>query len=279
MKYFAALDKEATILGVITRAIQFGIAFSLCIDTGDVRDFSNNNITPLDRNTLAALYAPGYVDAQLHYGLGDLALFGIYLGRIRELLAHPHAIAFIAQGGLLSFIAQLYDEQLVFRFLRGPLLQVTEYQKGSTFLHNDGSKEMFLTTDVVSPSEISMLIGHVATGDPSTETSLWPHPSLMEKESLHVYGAWTPGCYSILTNLRDEIAEGNYRWRTRKQWVSYFRAGNLGTYAPETGSVPTKKFWEDGSTLIRHSFPIKWNKMRICDIEVPELYEPIEART
>ncbi|KAJ6590389.1 hypothetical protein DFH09DRAFT_908381, partial [Mycena vulgaris] len=224
-------------------------------------------------------YAPGYVDSQLRYGLGHASLYGKYLGRIRDLLARPHAIAFISQGGLLSFVAQLYDEHLVFRFLRGPSLQVTEYQKGTSFLHHDGGKEMFLMTDTVSPSEVSLLIGHVATGDPTTETSLWPHPSLMEQESLHVHGAWTPGCYEILTNLREEIASGNYKWRTRKQWVKYFRAGNLGTYAPEVGSVPSKKYWDDGAALIRHAFPISWNKMRVADIQVPEAYEPIDART
>ncbi|KAJ6530384.1 hypothetical protein DFH09DRAFT_1326898 [Mycena vulgaris] len=279
MKVFAAREKDATILGIITRAIQFGIPFSLYIDARNARDFSNRNITPLDRSTLSALYAAGYIDAQLRYGLGDVALYGEYLGKVRMILVRPHAIAFISLGGILSFIAQLYDEQLVFRFLRGPSMQVTEYQKGSSFLHHEGNEEIFLTTDAVSPSEISLLIGHVATGDLSTETSLWPHPSLMEKESLHVHGAWTPGCYNILTNLRDEIMEGNYRWRTRKQWVSYFRAGNLGTYAPDVGSVPSKTFWDDGASLIRHAFPISWNKMRVRDIEVPESYEPIDART
>ncbi|KAJ6485490.1 hypothetical protein DFH09DRAFT_949015 [Mycena vulgaris] len=279
MKVFAARDKDAIILGVLTRTIQFRIAFSLYIDARDARDFSNRNITPLNRSTLVALYAAGYVDSQLRYGLGQDTLYGEYLAKIRDLLTRPHAIAFIARGGLLSFIAQVYDEELVFRFLRGPSLQVTEYQKGDSFLHHDGDREMFLTTDAVSPSEVSLLIGHVATGDPSIETSLWPHPSLMEKESLHVHGAWTPGCYSILTNLRDEIADGNYRWRTRKQWVSYFRAGNLGTYAPEIGSVPSKTFWDGGAALIRHAFPIDWNKKRVHDVEVPELYEPIEART
>ncbi|KAJ7502564.1 hypothetical protein B0H11DRAFT_1671365, partial [Mycena galericulata] len=228
------------------------------------------NLTDLTKSTLTALYAQGHVDQQLKYGLGYEDLYREYIINVGNLLSRPNAIAFIAAGGLLSFIAQMYDNTLVSRFLHGPSVQVTEFQRGGTLVHTVEGEQILLMTDSVSSSEIALLIGSVPSGNPKTDVSLWPHPSVFESDSLHVHGAWTPGCYKILQNLRAEIEDGHYKWRTRKQWGSYFRAGNSGVHAPPPHSTPSKADFDLGMELVHCAFPIEWNKMRLRDIQIPE---------
>ncbi|KAJ7441227.1 hypothetical protein FB451DRAFT_1414704 [Mycena latifolia] len=278
LKAYAAYGEDADLLRILVRAIRFGVSFGLYVKVTDVREFSNRNISSLERTTLSAVYAPGRADTQLVYGLGNEALYAEYLVKIGMLLSRPHARAFIGLGGVLSFVAQLYDPDLVFRYLRGPSMQVSEHDTGDKILLAEDGVEFFLTTDRVSPSEISLLLGHVATGDPKTETSLWPHPSIFENESLHASGAWTPGYYQILINLRDEINSGNFKWHTRKMWGKYFRAGNMGTHAPAPGTVVTRQVFKDGEALMWHSFPISWNKKRLGQIRIPEEFDPLAHR-
>ncbi|KAJ7435555.1 hypothetical protein FB451DRAFT_1062444 [Mycena latifolia] len=278
LKAYAAYGEDTDVGQVLVRAIKFELAVGLYIRVGDARDFSNRNITSLEQSTLGAIYAPGRADTQLVYGLGQEDLYSEYLVKVGMLLARPHARAFIGLGGLLSFIAQVYDEDLVFRYLRGPSMQVTQLDAGDKILHSEDGEEFFLTADRITPSEVSLLIGHVATGNSKTETSLWPPPSIMENESLHTSGAWTPGCYRILTNLRDEIAAGNYKWHTRKMWARYFRAGNMGKYAPEPESVVRKQTFKEGEALMRSCYPINWNKERLMKIRIPEEFDPLASR-
>ncbi|KAJ7109092.1 hypothetical protein C8R44DRAFT_884183 [Mycena epipterygia] len=264
MKILAIGHLDLDIVGILTLSIKYGFALGLYVEEGVIREFSNRNITTLTRLTVATLYASGYVDTQLKYTLG---------------FETQYAVAFIAAGGVLSYVAQMYDENLVFRFLRGPSLQVSEYGKGDKLLHtNEEGREMFLTADCVSPSEVSQLLGHIPTGSPATEMFLWPHPVLMEEESSHVHGSWSPGAYAILENLKAEILSGHYKWRNRKQWISYFRAGNVGKFAPEPGTTPVVKDFEDAEAVISRAYPINWNRMMIRDIKLPEMFEPIEPR-
>ncbi|KAJ7127200.1 hypothetical protein C8R44DRAFT_616783 [Mycena epipterygia] len=245
----------------------------------EAREFSNRNITSLTRNTLAVLYAPGYVDEQLKYSLGFSSQYDAYIAIVGPLLARPEAVAFIAAGGILSYVPQSYDDNLPFQFMRGPSLQVTEYGWGESLLHTDEEgQEMFQTTDCVSPSEISQLLGHVPTGNSGTEMFLWPHPSMLEEESLHAHGGWTPGCYAILENLKAEIFSGHAKWRNRRAWISYFRSGNSGKFAPEPGTVPTSKDFQLAREEIEKAYPINWDRKKIRDIKVPETFDPIDAR-
>ncbi|KAJ6467119.1 hypothetical protein C8R47DRAFT_990608 [Mycena vitilis] len=147
-------------------------------------------------------------------------------------------------------------------------MQVTQYNRGDTVLLQDSDGDVFIAGDCVSPSEISLLLGHVPTGNSSTETSLWPSPSLMEKESAHAHGVWTPGCYAIFENLRDDLLKGHYRWRSHREWRAYFHGGNKGKFAPE--NVPTEEDFVRGASLLRDSFPMDWNLRPTLSIKMPE---------
>ncbi|KAJ7799846.1 hypothetical protein B0H13DRAFT_2390743 [Mycena leptocephala] len=186
-------------------------------------------------------------------------------------------VAFIAAGGILSFLAQLYDKELVHRFLEGPSIQVTEYAKGKTCWINNGEEDEVWTADQISEGKISILLGHVVTGNPSSDTFLWPHPAWLEQESDHFHGAWTAGAYSFLKNLEKSIVTNkNYEWRTRKEWQRYIRNGNRGAYVARNS--PTSDDFATGMSLIESAFPLDWEKRALTEIEVPEKYEPIALR-
>jgi hypothetical protein len=276
MKIYAACLDVMDMVGILNLAIRFGLRFGLYMKASEVREFYERNMTDLDRHTLAAMYAPGYVDECLAYGTGGMAAYGRYLIIIRALLERPHAIAFIFAGGILSFIAQFYNPDLVRRALQGPSMQVTQYNRGDTVLLREDDSDVFLVGDCVSPSEISMLLGHVPTGNSGTETSLWPHPDLLDRESAHSHGVWTPGCYAIFENLKAEIQAGHYRWRSHREWKAYFRTGNNGTFAPV--HVPTKQDFTEGANLLRRTFPAEWNLRPTLSINIPEVFQPLAHR-
>ncbi|KAJ6567728.1 hypothetical protein DFH09DRAFT_1469154 [Mycena vulgaris] len=250
------------------------VPFGIYVRQGSARKLGDlQPLTALQLATSASLYSLGYTDTLLEYGSGGVRLFFRYTSQVGALLSRPHAVAFIAAGGILSFLAQMFDAELLNRFRNGPSAQVTQYQKGHTILRTIGDEEEFYTADQISEDKISILIGHVATGNPATETFLWPHPSLLEEKSYHVQGgAWTTGFHSLLVNLQKTIIEKKiYRWRTTKEWIRYLEVGNRGGFTPEI--VPTDQDFNNGWTMMKRAFPVDWEAKRISEIILPETFD------
>ncbi|KAJ7674155.1 hypothetical protein B0H17DRAFT_946797 [Mycena rosella] len=163
------------------------------------------------------MYLPGYMSDSLVYGRGGLKCYNRYHTTVTSLSEHPHAVAFIAVGGLLSFIAQCYDQDLLNQFASRPSAQVTNFAAGQMLLVEKDGTKVFFTVDQYAATEADVLIGQISTGNPSTDTLLWPPPSVLEEISDHYHGAWMPGCYSQLENSRKRIfVKKQYTWLTRK---------------------------------------------------------------
>ncbi|KAJ7499678.1 hypothetical protein FB451DRAFT_1014775 [Mycena latifolia] len=278
MKTWAICDEDATdFIEILNRAVRSGVSFALYIKIEDVNNMGPTTpITALQRHTLSSLYAPGHREPALAYETGGEALYARYLSRLDTLLPRLHAVAFIAAGGVVSFVAQLYAENLAERFREGPSAQLTGLQSGQKRFIGEGESGRWYTTDQVSEDEVQMLLGHIATGNPATEQWLWPPPVLLEERSVHVQGgAWSPGFYSFLSNLeKSNIRKKVYKFRTTKEWIKYIENGNKGAFAPS--SVPSEEDFDEGWALIRKTFPLDWTKMPIKDIKLPEPYDPTD---
>ncbi|KAJ7870841.1 hypothetical protein B0H13DRAFT_2350215 [Mycena leptocephala] len=201
-------------------------------------------------STLAALYAPGYVDPPITWNVAGGAMnFGLYQGSLYHLLALPHAIAFVPKGGVCRFVAEVFDKNIVHRYAQGPSVQVSE-------------------------REVSILLGHVPGKHPSADTTLWPPPDVLESESAHFTGYLSQGAYTLLEDLRSKILEEHkYEWRTRAQWKTYLVKGSKGEHKPT--SVPSKKDFANGKSLFERSFSENWDKEDIADLEFPMKFLPL----
>ncbi|KAJ7811861.1 hypothetical protein B0H13DRAFT_1541333, partial [Mycena leptocephala] len=216
-------------------------------------------------------YAPGYVDQPLIWTGpgGGPAVYGQYEGRVGPLLQRPEAIAFVPMGGVCRFVAEVYDEDIVYRYARGPSLQVSEFDEGEGRQIDRFDGSAFYTTDRVSNSEIFLLLGHIAGANSGADRTLWPTPEVFECKSPHMRGYLSDGAYAILENLcRDIIEKKRYKWRTYSQWKEYFRVGSKRDHEPK--SIPRKRDLEVGAEMIKRVFPINWLDMEIGDIVLPE---------
>jgi hypothetical protein len=273
---FKGFTKFEEILEV---AIRMALPFAVFIKRSDVRKFSDHNISPLDLKTLGALYTPGYVDLPLIWSGpgGGPAVYGQYEGRVGSLLRRPEAIAFVPMGGVCRFVAEVYDERIVYRYAQGPSLQVSEFDEGEARRIDRYGNSVFYTTDRVSNSEIYLLLGHIAGANSGADRTLWPTPEVFECECPHMHGYLSEGSYLILANLRRDIIERKrYKWRTYSQWKEYFRVGAKGDHEPK--SVPKTKDFEAGAEMIKRVFPINWLDMDIGEIVLPEEFEPHAQR-
>ncbi|KAJ7917858.1 hypothetical protein B0H13DRAFT_2321929 [Mycena leptocephala] len=269
---FKGFEKFEDLLEV---AIRLALPFAIFIKRSDVPKFSRHDVSSLDLNTLGALYAPGYIDLPLVWSGpgGGPVVYGQYEGRVGALLQRPEAIAFVPLGGVCKFVAEVYDKRIVYRYARGPSLQVSEFDEGEARRIERPDRAAFYTADRVSNSEIYLLLGHIAGSSTNADHTLWPTPEVFECECPHMRGYLSEGAYQILSNLRRDIIERKrYKWRTYSQWKEYFCVSAKRDHEPK--SVPGAKDFKVGEEMIKRAFPINWLNMDIGDISIPEEFEP-----
>ncbi|KAJ7864406.1 hypothetical protein B0H13DRAFT_2069224 [Mycena leptocephala] len=255
---------------VLMLALRFGMKFGLYIKMREAEFFRDPLLTPLARSTLGSLFTPGYVDAPMKLSAnGPEAQYVLYEGGLYHLLAQPEATAFLYAGGVLKFVAEVYSKDLAHRLVKGPSAQVTEFQKGKTLLITQAGEPIFYTTDQVSNSEISILLGHIPGEHPGTDTMLWPSPAIFERYSTHMRGYVSSSVNNILEWLRRSIVEDKcYIWRTHAEWREFFRVGAKGKFAPS--KILSSQDFADGQSLLNRCLPVSWQHAPALDIELPE---------
>ncbi|KAJ7443798.1 hypothetical protein FB451DRAFT_1413425 [Mycena latifolia] len=263
---------------VLELAVRFGIPFQLYIRSSQVCSFGPSRVSPLAANTLGSVYEPGFNDLPLFHGVGGgAATYGWYRSQLYHLLDRPHAVAFIGMGGVLSYVASLYNPELVKRFMQGPSLQLTHQNKGASIRMERSGYSEFYVTDEVSNSEIQLLLGHIPNERPGVDATLWPPPEVMENESPHMTGYLSSSAYNILENLKEDfLRKRKFKWRTSADWKGYFRIGGKGKYALRV--VPKDRDFEQGKRLLARSYPLEWSGRSLAEIQIPEKFESPPSR-
>ncbi|KAJ7224235.1 hypothetical protein GGX14DRAFT_557121 [Mycena pura] len=263
--------------GLLDFAIRFGIPFQLCIKLSEVHAFRTEKLSLIAREINGAPYTPGFEDATLEYKSGGASLYKNYLANVAALLDRPEAVAFIAKGGILRFLAEKYCPGLIKRFKAGPSLQVTEFQRGEQMILTLNNSDDYYTVDEVTDGQINILLGHVRTGHANTELYLWPRPELLEQFCDHMKGYMSNSMHQYLERMWKSVhVEKNYEWRTNSKWKAYLRRGNKGRFAPKV--IPSTEDFEKGKCLFARAFPIKWDCIALRDVVLPEVFDPISHR-
>ncbi|KAK6992468.1 hypothetical protein R3P38DRAFT_3226089 [Favolaschia claudopus] len=266
---------------ILEQAIRHGIPFELYVKRADVRKFNDLPISSLERNTLSAIYLPGYVDEPLEWNSnGAGATYTAYLAKLNMLLGRPQAPAFIRMGGVLRYVYELFCSEAIPRYAAGPSLQVTHFDRGDTKLFDADNSE-FYTMDCVSPSEIGILIGRIPGKYPETDLSLWPPPEIFEHSTWVMRGYLSAKAFQLLESVKKEIfgSPPNMRWRTRGHWNKFFRKVTYNAARAEDkdfkGVVPRQKDFDELRALFELTFPADWRDQEVTDIVLPEVFASI----
>ncbi|KAJ7258135.1 hypothetical protein C8J57DRAFT_1516023 [Mycena rebaudengoi] len=255
---------------ILELAMRFRILFQLCVHINVANSFSRIPAEDLVFMDIPYMYTPGFVEPTLAFGRGGTSLFAQYEVLIKELLSRPNAVAFIAAGGVASWVAQFSDKTLLAWYLQEPSEQVADYQRGDMIrLPSDPTQRY--TCDQVSEGETSQLLGEIKMDHLSTDLSLWPLQQLLEEESRHFHRAHTALSILILKNLAKDIGARKFMWCTRSQWIRYFRGGNKGKHALSVS--PTQHDFEEGERLMSKYYPLSWQNVPVRSIVFPESFK------
>ncbi|KAJ7482591.1 hypothetical protein FB451DRAFT_1029787 [Mycena latifolia] len=279
MKALPACNPSVRVMeDVLELAVRFGIPFQLFIRSSRVTAYTPAGISPLTEATQFSVYEQGFNDLPLSHGVGGpAATYGRYLSQLNHLLARPNAVAFIGMGGVLRYVAELYNADIIQRFLRGPSLQLSYHNKGASLLVTRNAYSEFYVTDEVSHGEVMLLLGHIPHARPGADSTLWPPPEIMESDSPHMTGYISSGVFDILENLKNDLVQKKkYKWRTAAEWKEYFRVGGKGDHAPAV--IPTDSDFDLGAKLFARSYPKDWSNMEVSEIEIPEKFDSPPSR-
>jgi hypothetical protein len=158
---------------------------------------------------------------------------------------------------------------LVAGYMEGPSMQITVHHCGANDSGDPDSIEV--TWDEISEGDYEALFGYIPGENPEKDTYLFPTDAMLEEYSDHYYGEWNNFCDLTFRRIKGELDGGRGKCRTRKAWKEYFQSSNHGKNAPRKVAGP--HFIESGMERLEHAFGGTWNKKRICDIFLPEVFK------
>ena len=269
LRYWAnCWDTLGTTKRLFTTAIEHGIRFFLAISLDRARQFRPIIVDSLDRSSAASLYGVSFQETTLMPTDNSATFCTAYLARMNDMLRRPHARAFIAEGGQLSWIARRWaGTRLVEEFLSGPSIQVTVHNKG--FYDSSSEDPSYLTHDVVSEQEKDLLLGYCPGTNGCMGRWLFPPMDIFEDKFSLWTGEWNAALDHCYRRLADLIARGKGKLRTREKWRDWIRNNERGQRRPNY--LPTLQDFEDVMDgVARAGLRPTWHKMYVEDITLPE---------
>lgn len=187
------------------------------------------------------------------------------MGRLVDILRHPHARALVSMGGPTTWIAKRYGGQaIVQRFMDGPSTQVTVHHRGAVTSSPFFDDPLF--HDQISVQEENLVHGFVPAENPDHHRWLFPTIDIMEDFCNHWSGEWMEGCDSIFHHIAKSLEQGTTKPLTRKGWKNYLHSMNHGARRPLVLITPTHFSKVDE---LLHAFSDPWHGKRITDINFP----------
>ncbi|KAF8174332.1 hypothetical protein K438DRAFT_1771687 [Mycena galopus ATCC 62051] len=153
----------------------------------------------------------------------------------------------VAQGGVIRFVAEIFDQDIVRQYALGPSLQVSQFYKGESRLLT-GPKGTFYWGTL--RQKIKTPIVYVVVP-----------PEIFEAGCSHMRGYLSAGALKILNGLEDEYFQDppNLHWYTASHWHKHFRNGRTGRFkGTKPEFIPDYSHWAEGKDLFTRSYPKDW---------------------
>ncbi|EDR09657.1 uncharacterized protein LACBIDRAFT_318948 [Laccaria bicolor S238N-H82] len=269
LRYWAnCWDTVGTIRRLLTIAIEHGIRFYLALPPDSVRRFRPIIIDSLDRSSASFIYNVGFQEPPLSPADNAATFCATYLARMNDLLRRPHARAFIAEGGQLSWIARRWTGlRLVEEFMSGPSIQTTVHSRG--FYDSASEDASYLAHDIVSEQEKDLLLGYCPGTNGCLGRWLFPPADIFNGGFELWTGEWNAALDHIYRRLADDIARGKAKLRTREKWKCWIRNNDRGqrrpAYLPSTADFQNVM---EGISIA--GLKPTWHKEPLDDITLPE---------
>ncbi|EDR05612.1 uncharacterized protein LACBIDRAFT_302978 [Laccaria bicolor S238N-H82] len=269
MRYWAnCWDTTATIQRLLTTAVEHGLRFYLALPPDRVRQFRPLVVDSLDRNSASFLYSTGFQEQTLSPMDNGATFCSTYLAKMNDILRRPHARAFIAEGGQISWIARHWaGTRLMEEFMSGPSIQVTIHSRG--FYDSASENASYLAHDIVSEQEKDLLLGYCLGSNGCLGRWLFPPADIFDDNFELWTGEWNSALDHIYGRLAEDIARGRAKLRTREKWKCWIRNNVRGQRRPSY--LPSRSDFNDVMEgITRTGLEPTWHKKQIDDIVFPE---------
>jgi hypothetical protein len=269
MRYWAnCWDTIGTSQRLLTIAIEHGLRFYLALPPDRVRQFRPLIVDNLDRTSASSIYGAGFQEQTLSPTDNMAAFCSSYLAKMNDILRRPHARAFIAEGGQISWIARRWTGiRLVEEFMSGPSIQVTIHSRG--FYDSASEDSSYLAHDIVSEQEKDLLLGYCPGTNGCSGRWLFPPMDIFSDNFELWTGEWNAALDHIYRRIAEDISRGRAKLRTREKWKCWIRNNERGQRRPKYLPSPAD-FNIVMEGIARAGLAPTWHKKQIDDIEFPE---------
>ena len=269
MRYWAnCWDSISTTQKLLTKAIEHRLWFYLALPQDRVRQFRPLIVDSLDRSSASFLYSAGFQEQTLSPTDNTATFCSSYLAKMNDILRRPHARAFIAEGGQISWIARRWTgTRLVEEFMTGPSIQVTIHNRG--FYDSASEDASYLAHDIVPEQEKDLLLGYYLGSNGCLGRWLFPPMDIFNDNFELWTGEWNAALDHIYRRLADDIAQGGAKLRTREKWKCWIRNNERGQRHPDY--LPTPADFNIVMEGIAHAgLELTWHKKQLDDFVFPE---------
>ena len=201
LRYWAnCWDTIGTHQRLLTIAIEHGLKFHLALPQDRLQQFCPIIVDNLNHTSASSLYSTGFQEPNLSPAENGATFCTSYMARMNDLLRHPHAHAFIGEGGQLSWIARRWTGlRLVEEFMSGPSIQVTVHNRG--YYDSTSEDASYLSYDAVSEQEKDLLLSFCPGANGCVGRWLFPPMDIFEDNFELWTGEWNAALDHIYRRL------------------------------------------------------------------------------
>ncbi|KAK0236483.1 hypothetical protein EDD85DRAFT_954348 [Armillaria nabsnona] len=263
---------------ILDYCISQNLEFTIAISETSLLVFHRNldSLSPSMLKTSYMPHEPSWLEPEINDYRGVADLNQQYLHNMHKILGRENTGAFIMEGGVLSFVAKYYGgSQVVELLMVGPSILAHHFYKVSALPPSSVDDMLYLLKDPLSRGEEHVVYGYVEHYN-SESCSLLPTDEMLWKYFLPYLHGWMPECSDLLTEILEKINQRTAEVLTETGWKDYIQQ-----YAWEHNLMSQYRVTQDdadyGRSLIHSHYPVSWKKIKLTDIQIPEVFHNLHT--